>query len=262
MKQAACIAAACLLLGACGAPAASGGDSLSEAAPTPGGSTQRAAVASEEIQFRLPAEGDTVARIETSMGIIDVVLYPQLAPLAVENFTTLAGRGYYADTTFHRVVRGFVVQGGDATGTGLGGESIWGSPFATERSDKLHHYAGALCMAAADGEADTHLSQFFIVASAQDSLDETALAQLSAAGLREAVVDAYRQAGGAPYLDNTDTVFGQVYAGMDVVDAIANVSVDDDGRPKNAVQVVGITAGSYPLAAGGDASSGVEDTGA
>lgn len=211
-----------------------------------GGSLKRSAVSSTELQFTTPSPEDVFVTLTTDKGSIRLVLYPQYAPLAVENFCTLATQGYYDGTTFHRIVKDFVAQGGDASGTGLSGQSAWGTPFATERSEFLHHYSGALCMAAADGQPDTHLSQFYIVATPQDALDEAALAKVAAAGARDAVVDAYRQAGGAPYLDNTDTVFGQVVDGMDVVDRIAAAAVEEDGTtPKSPVVVQSVTVENY-----------------
>lgn len=224
----------------------------------PGGSTTRDPVQSDELQFSLPAEDAVTAVLETSAGNIYVVLYPEYAPLAVENFCVLAESGYYNGTEFHRVVRDFVIQGGDGTGNGDSGYSVWGRPFATELTDRLHHYAGALCMAPDGGRPDTNQSQFYVVAAPQDALDEEALGQLQAAGVREQVVDAYRQAGGAPYLDNRNTVFGQVYAGMDVVDQIARVAVDDNDRPKNPVLLLRVTihsgTGAVPSAGAASAS--------
>lgn len=238
------------LLAACGR-----GDSSSasepEVVPGTGGSKKRHEVESGELQFQPPAEGAPIAVIETSAGEIRMVLYPEVAPLAVENFTALAQAGYYDGTVFHRVVHDFVIQGGDGTGTGKGGASIWGQPYQTERSDKLHHYSGTVAMAAADGAADTHLSQFYVLATPQDNLDEAALAQLRDAGLREDVVQAYGQAGGAPWLDNTDTVFAQVYAGMDVVDAIAAAALNEDGSPRRPVEIISVRIESY----GGGAAS-------
>lgn len=206
-----------------------------------GGSTKRTAVTSSEAQFQLVPDDAVLVVMETSKGTVRFVLYPQYAPLAVTNFCTLAQQGYYNGTLFHRVVAGFVVQGGDPGGTGLGGDSIWGQPFATEYSDFLHHYSGALCMATANGEKDTHLSQFYVVATPQDGLDDAALQKMRDAGIREEVVEAYRQAGGAPYLDYTGTVFGQVLDGMDVIDAIARVGTDENNHPKSPVTLDRVT---------------------
>ncbi len=210
-----------------------------------GGSRVRSAVQSGELQFQPPSSEDVVANIHTSEGDIRVVLYPEYAPLAVENFCTLAQQGEYDGSSFHRVVKDFVVQAGDVSEDETPGRSIWGSPLLTEHTDKLHHYSGALCMAAHGGQ-DTHLSQFYIVATPQDNLQsEQALDSLRQAGLREEVVQAYEQAGGAPYLDNTATIFGQVYSGMDVVDEIASASVNEQSTPEQDIIIHSITIEQY-----------------
>ena len=206
-------AACCVLLGACES------GSLAAAA---GKRTRPADLG--ELQFITPAEGDPIATLSTTLGDISFVLYPDIAPMAVENFVGLAQQGYYNGLSFHRVIEGFLVQTGDATGTGAGGSTIWnGNSYPNEISDRLHHYAGAVAMAHAPDGASGNLSQFYIVQSAQDSVDKTLAKTLTEAGVREAVVTAYQAVGGAPYLDNLNTVFGQVYDGMDVVDAIAAV---------------------------------------
>lgn len=209
-----------------------------------GANPARVTAQSEEIQFQPPADGAPVAVIETSHGTLHVVLYEKLAPLAVENFCVLAQSGYYNDAEFHRVVEGFVVQTGDPGGTGQGGESIWGKPFAHEYSGKLHHYAGALCMASENGQPGTNQSQFYFVVAAPDSVGEAAQEILRAGGVREAVIDAYSQVGGLPYLDYTDTVFGQVYAGLEVLDSIAQAAVDENNRPKDPVVIQSISIGN------------------
>lgn len=246
---AAALAAAGLFLSACMAPATVGDTGVPGGA-VPGG---RAVVESGLLQFTAPAEGDLIAEIETDVGTIRAVLYGQLSPLAVENFTVLAGEGYYDGSLFHRVGEGFVVQGGAALlpeGAGEGAvlgdadRSIWGHPFNTEYTGLLHHYAGALCMAA-NGGVDTHESQFYIVAATPDAMDEAALAQLREAGYAEDVVEAYRQAGGLPYLDNTDTVFGQVIEGMEVVDAIAASQAGEDGRPVRDIAIKSVRITGY-----------------
>ncbi len=135
-------AACCVLLGACES------GSLAAAA---GKRTRPADLG--ELQFITPAEGDPIATLSTTLGDISFVLYPDIAPMAVENFVGLAQQGYYNGLSFHRVIEGFLVQTGDATGTGAGGSTIWnGNSYPNEISDRLHHYAGAVAMAhAPDG---------------------------------------------------------------------------------------------------------------
>lgn len=214
-----------------------------EAGSGVGGSTQRSAVQSAEVQLAAPAEGDMVAVIATPKGYIYLRLFDDYAPQAVENFRLLASAGSYKDTLFHRVVEDFVIQGGD---TGNGGQSAWGTPFAVEACDALRHYAGAVCMAAGP---EGNGSQFYIVAAPQNSVPQQTQQQLTEAGVRSEVVQTYAQAGGAPHLDGTDTVFGQVYAGMDVVDAICGVRTDEEGRPTADIQILTIVVGIFPLAA-------------
>ena len=192
-------------------------------------------VESDEMQFVAPESGDTVATIKTSKGDIKVILYPKYAPLAVENFVTHAENGYYDGVTFHRVVEDFVIQSGDPTGTGNGGDSIWQLPFSDEFSDRLHHYTGALSMANM-GE-DTNRSQFFIVTSMPKSMTDEVVELMEEAGWREGIVDTYKQAGGAPNLDYRYTVFGQVYEGLEVAFAINGVKTDDNEKPKDDIVI-------------------------
>lgn len=109
------------------------------------------------LQVRMPAAGDTVATMKTSMGDIKILLFPEVAPKAVENFTTHAKNGYYDNLIFHRVIPDFMIQGGDPNGTGMGGESIWGAPFKDEFDVNYHNLCGALSMANA-GTAQTAVS--------------------------------------------------------------------------------------------------------
>ena len=113
------------------------------------------------IQTSLPASGDTVATMKTTMGDIKIKLFPKFAPKAVENFVTHAKNGYYNGLIFHRVIPDFMIQGGDPMGSGMGGESIWGSPFEDEFTPELHNLRGALSMA--NSGPSTNGSQFFIV---------------------------------------------------------------------------------------------------
>jgi peptidyl-prolyl cis-trans isomerase-like protein 2 len=95
---------------------------------------------------RIKAKG--YARLDTTAGHLNVELYPEYAPKAVWNFIQLAKKGYYKDVTFHRNIKGFMLQGGDPTGTGRGGESIWGKYFADEFEGPLKHDGrGTLSMA-------------------------------------------------------------------------------------------------------------------
>ena len=199
---------------------------------------------SNELQFTSPQNGDTIAIFDTSMGTFRAVLFPALAPLAVENFVTLAKQGYYDGILFHHVVKDFVIQGGDPTATGGGGESLWGNPFADEFNDSLHNYTGALSMA--NSGENTNTSQFFIVDAPADSVSAALAGQMKTGGYRQEVIDAYRAVGGAPYLDGKHTVFGQIYSGMDVIDKIASVAVDEKtDRPKKDIVIESISIDTY-----------------
>ena len=105
------------------------------------------------------------ATIKTNHGDIVIQLFPEQAPKTVENFITLAKQGYYDGVTFHRVIPEFMIQGGDPTGTGAGGQSSFGAPFEDEFSRELFNFNGALSMANAG--PNTNGSQFFIVSATQ-----------------------------------------------------------------------------------------------
>jgi len=174
--------------------------------------------------------------IETSMGTIQLQLFPEQAPKTVENFVTHAQAGYYDGLTFHRVIPNFMIQGGDPTGTGMGGESICGQPFEDEFSQELYNLRGAVSMANAG--PNTNGSQFFIV---QDKdMTEQMQGQMKDAGFPDEIVDAYKN-GGTPWLDFRHTVFGQVISGMDVVDAIAQVKTDASDQPATPVTMDKVT---------------------
>ena len=162
-------------------------------------------------QLALPVKGDLVAIMHTTMGDISIRLFPEFTPKTVENFTTHAKNGYYDGIVFHRVIKDFMIQGGDPTATGCGGESIWGHSFKDEFCYELHNLRGALSMANAG--PGTNGSQFFIVQA--DQVHPALLAQMKEdPRLSEAfppeTVAAYEQVGGTPHLDFRHTVFGQV----------------------------------------------------
>ena len=232
-------AALCVLMGGCETAKPSGTNPGER--PKPEGIS--------EAQLAAPAEGALIATVSTTKGDFSLVLFPEQAPMAVENFVGLAQQGYYNGLPFHRVIEGFLIQTGDAEGTGSSGDTIWsGNAYPNEISDRLHHYAGAVAMAHAQGDAAGNRSQFYIVQSAPDSVDSALAKKLEEAGVREEVVAAYRAVGGAPYLDNLNTVFGQVYAGMEVVDAIASVECGENDCPLEPVLVNSITIGAYTAA--------------
>ncbi len=133
-----------------------------------------------------------VAVMKTSQGNIEIELRPDIAPKAVENFITHSKNGYYNGLIFHRIIQNFMIQGGDPTGTGRGGESIWGQPFEDEFSPKaIFDKPGILAMANAG--RNTNGSQFFIT-----------------------TVSTY-------WLNGRHTIFGYVIKGMDIVKKLENV---------------------------------------
>ena len=191
------------------------------------------------LQLEAVKSGDIVAVMHTNMGDIEIKLFPEQAPKTVENFTTHAKNDYYNGIIFHRVIKDFMIQGGDPTGTGMGGESIWGRSFKDEFTPELHNLRGALCMANAG--PNTNGSQFFIVQA--NEVPANMLSQmkdLADNGFPPEITEAYAKMGGTPWLDFRHTVFGQVINGMDVVDAIANVEVGAADKPVNDVVILGI----------------------
>jgi len=183
--------------------------------------------------FCEPAAGDEIAVIKTNMGDIYVRFFPEVAPKAVENFKTLAEDGYYDGVTFHRVIKDFMIQGGDPEGTGRGGESCWGEEFEDEFSTKARNFRGALSMANAG--ANTNGSQFFIVQADDVSSDLLSQMEDLPQMFSKEVIKVYKEKGGTPWLDGRHTVFGFVFKGMDVVDAIANVKVGANDKPRESV---------------------------
>ena len=180
---------------------------------------------------------DKLVVMDTSMGKIKIKLFPEYAPKAVENFVKHSEEGYYNGLIFHRVIKDFMIQGGDPNGNGTGGESIYGQPFEDEFSNQLFNLRGALSMANAG--PNTNGSQFFIVQSS--SFDPSWKRQMEKAGYPKEIIDAYEKNGGTPWLDHRHTVFGQVVEGIDVVDKIAHTSVNPQDKPKEDVVINKIT---------------------
>ena len=232
------------LLGGCKKPAENSG-TADPGNDTPQAETPVDPPAETDLpQLAGPQTGDTIAVFETDKGTFKAVLYEKYAPLAVENFIALAKSDYYKDLLFHRVVDNFVVQTGDPTGTGKGGESASGSAFKNEVCPELHHFTGALGMA--NAAADLNMSQFYIVCENAVSADTvTAMEGLADDGYPAEVVEAYKKLGGQPSLDYRYTVFGQVYEGLDVIEKIAAVKVDADNRPVKDVKLISVTIDVY-----------------
>jgi peptidylprolyl isomerase len=153
------------------------------------------------------AKEDKVVVLETNQGNIEIRLMPDVAPKACENFVTLVGKGYYDGLIFHRVIKGFMIQGGDPTGTGAGGESAWGSPFEDECSPEARFDSPGL-LAMANAGPNTNGSQFFITVAA------------------------------TPWLDMRHTIFGKVIAGYDVVQRIENAQTGQADRPVSEQKII------------------------
>eukprot|EP00210_Caulerpa_lentillifera_P006456 g6168.t1 len=146
-------------------------------------------------------------QIDSTLGTFVVELYSCHAPNATQNFIQLAKKGYYDGTLFHRVIAGFIVQGGDPTGTGRGGESVNGGVFDDEITRDLKHTgAGILCMA--NSGPNTNGSQFYLTLAP------------------------------CPSLDGKHTIFGRVSSGMQVVKRLGSVQTDDKDRPITHVKIL------------------------
>ena len=179
-------------------------------------------------QLKDPVKGEEIAVLKTNHGVIKLRLFEEAAPKAVENFKTHIKNGYYDGVTFHRIIDEFMIQGGDPTGTGMGGESIWNKDFEDEFDMNFRNIRGALSMANAG--PNTNGSQFFIVQKGPVEADIIKQMRSMGAenGYPDEIVDVYENLGGTYWLDGKHTVFGQVFEGMDVVDEIAS-------QPKNAM---------------------------
>ena len=170
--------------------------------------------ADAEYQHKEPVAGEEVATIHTNYGDISIKFFPEVAPMAVYSFQALAKEGRYDDTIFHRVINGFMIQGGDYTDfNGTGGQSAYGEEFDLEISDYLSNIEGAVAMA--NRGPGTNGSQFYI-----NQVNNN-------------------------YLDGNYTVFAQVFDGMDVVNNIAQVSTDYNDRPVNDVIIESVEIYEY-----------------
>lgn len=148
-----------------------------------------------------------VVVLETNRGNIEIRLMPDAAPKAYENFTKLVEKGYYNGLIFHRVIKGFMIQGGDPTGTGMGGQSVWGKPFADEFNAKVKFDSPGI-LAMANAGPNTNGSQFFITTA------------------------------DTSWLNMHHTIFGKVISGYDVVQRIENTATGSGDKPVSEQRIV------------------------
>ena len=169
-----------------------------------------------------------IATIKTNHGDMRIKLFPDHAPKTVANFIALSKDGYYDGVIFHRIIKDFMIQGGDPTGTGMGGDSIYGESFEDEFSEELYNIRGALSMANAG--PNTNGSQFFIVQNQHLPYSKKEIAR---GGWPEPIAEIYAEQGGTPHLDRRHTVFGQLAdeASYEVLDAIAGVETGAMDKP-------------------------------
>jgi len=160
------------------------------------------------------SSGGKHATIVTDKGPVEIEFLESSAPRAVENFRLLAEHGYYDGLTFHRIVKGFMIQGGDPTGTGTGGESAWGEPFPDEIDPQSEVYRRGYrrgIVAMANAGPNTNGSQFFV------TLVPT------------------------PWLDNKHAIFGEVVEGMDIVQRIGKTKTGPGDRPTKDILIESVT---------------------
>ncbi|MDD5634203.1 MAG: peptidylprolyl isomerase [Candidatus Omnitrophica bacterium] len=143
---------------------------------------------------------NAIVVLETNQGNIEIELKPEIAPKTCENFMGLVEKGYYNGTIFHRVIKNFMIQGGDPTGTGMGGNSIWGRPFEDEVTPKVgFDKKGILAMA--NSGPNTNGSQFFITTA------------------------------DTSWLNMKHTIFGEVISGYEIVQKIENTPTGRGDKP-------------------------------
>ena len=179
-------------------------------------------------QVDIEAAEGPLATIKTNHGDMRIKLFPDHAPKTVANFIAHSKDGYYDGVIFHRIIKDFMIQGGDPTGTGMGGESIYGESFEDEFSEELYNVRGALSMANAG--PNTNGSQFFIVQNQHLPYSKKEIAR---GGWPEPIAEIYAEQGGTPHLDRRHTVFGQLAdeASYQVLDAIAGVETGAMDKP-------------------------------
>lgn len=217
-------------------------------------------------QLNMPSKGEEIAVVNTGLGSFKIRFFPEAAPKAVENFKTLSRNGYYDEVIFHRVIKDFVIQGGDPRGDGTGGESIWGEDFKDEFSSDLFNITGAIAMA--NSGPNTNRSQFFINYQSASSFPGWDRFQqtydiynkdpagfkskysstVDMSKINDDIKKLYEEHGGNPNLDGYystanrgHSVFGQVFDGLDILKKISDVDTDENDKPKENIKIHNIS---------------------
>jgi peptidylprolyl isomerase len=154
-----------------------------------------------------PMTKPTIVVVETTQGTFEVTLKPDIAPKACENFAHLAESGYYNGIVFHRIIKNFMIQGGDPTGTGAGGQSKWNKNFEDEYAASAKFDKPGL-LAMANRGPNTNGSQFFITTTA------------------------------TPWLNQKHTIFGEVTSGYDVVKKMESTKTGPGDRPVEQQKII------------------------
>ncbi|MBR1591594.1 MAG: peptidylprolyl isomerase [Ruminococcus sp.] len=195
--------------------------------------------------FDAPQTGDTIIEMNIrDYGTVKIRLFPEYAEKGVENFVELAKDGYYDGLTFHRVIKDFMIQGGDPLGNGTGGKSIWGAKFDGGVDPHLIHAAGAVAYANS-GSTATNGSQFYIVTGKVCTDEDFAGYAAQGLGFSEPSMEIYKTAGGTPFLDGGYTVFGQVFDGLDIIFSIQNVETNSSDKPLEDVIMDSVKVSEY-----------------
>ncbi|EDO30353.1 predicted protein [Nematostella vectensis] len=167
---------------------------------------QEAAVVDKDVVRYREVKKKGYVRIQTTHGDLNLELHCEMVPKTCENFMKLCAKGYYENTVFHRSIKNFMIQGGDPTGTGRGGESAWGGEFKDEfKPNLIHQGRGILSMA--NSGPNTNKSQFFIT---------------------------YRS---CRHLDQKHSVFGRVVGGLETLNAMERIECDEKDRPKETIKI-------------------------
>jgi len=159
------------------------------------------------LSIQSKSNASTLVVLETNQGEVEVQLFPDTAPKTCENFIGLVEKGYYDGIIFHRVIKSFMVQGGDPTGTGMGGESLWGGKFEDEVTPDIQFDRKGL-LAMANAGPNTNGSQFFITTVP------------------------------TPWLNMKHTIFGEVISGYDLIEKIENVATGAGNKPIEKQQII------------------------